>query len=58
MNNLVSTQELLTQLRINVAEVELAQEEAREDGFILAAKYLERRNTELQVKIAELEESF
>ncbi len=58
VNDPFSIDELLSQLRIDLAEAEAGQEEAQEAGFIQAIKFLERRITELKVRIAELEESF
>jgi integrase/recombinase XerD len=56
-NDPFSADELLSQLRIDLAEAEAGREEAQEAGFIRAVKYLERRISELKSRIAGLEEA-
>ncbi len=57
VNDPFSIDELLSQLRIDLAEAEAGREEAQEAGFIRAVKYLERRISELKGRIAGLEEA-
>jgi integrase/recombinase XerD len=57
VNDPFSIDELLSQLRIDLAEAEAGREEAQEAGFIRAVKYLEHRVAELKVRIAGLEEA-
>jgi len=52
-----STDELISQLQIDLVAAQAGQEEAYEAGFIRAAKFLERKIDELKVRIAGLEES-
>jgi len=56
-NDPLSTDELLSQLRIDLARAEAGQEEAQEAGFIQAVKYLGSRIVELKARIASLEEA-
>ncbi len=49
--------DVLAQLRTDLAEAESGLEEAREAGLVLAARHLERAITEIKARIAALEES-
>jgi integrase/recombinase XerD len=49
--------DVLAQLRQDLAEAESALEEVRENGLVPAAKYLERTITDLKSRIAALEET-
>ncbi len=49
--------DVLVQLRTDLAEAESALDEVRENGLIPAAKYLERTITDLKARIAALEET-
>lgn len=49
--------DVLTQLRLDLAEAESALEEVRENGLVPAAKYLERTIIDLKSRIAALEET-
>ncbi len=53
----LSVDELLSQLRSDLAEAESGLEEARTAGLVLAVKHLERTIEELKMRIAALEET-
>ena len=56
MDGTLAVDEVLGQLQTDLAEAENALEEARENGLIPTAKYLERTITDLKARIAALEE--
>jgi integrase/recombinase XerD len=57
MNGTLCVDDVLAQLRQDLAEAESALEEARENGLVSAAKYLERTIADLKARIAALEET-
>jgi hypothetical protein len=57
MDGTLAVDEVLGQLKADLAEAESALEEIYENGLIPAAKYLERTLTSLKARIAALEES-
>lgn len=56
MDGTLCVDEVLAQLRADLAEVESGLEEAREAGLVLAVKHLEREIQEIKARIAALEE--
>jgi integrase len=56
MDGTLCVDEVLAQLRTDLAEAESGLEEAREAGLWLAAKHLERTITDLKARIAAMEE--
>jgi integrase/recombinase XerD len=57
MDGTLAVDDVLGQLKADLAEAESALEEIHENGLIPAAKYLERTITDLKARIAALEES-
>ena len=56
-NGGLSVDELLAQLRCEVAEAESGLDEARVAGLVLATKHLERTIAELKMRMTALEET-
>jgi hypothetical protein len=57
MDGSLCVEDVLAQLRTDLAEAESALEEAREAGLVLAAKHLERIVEEIKTRLTALEES-
>lgn len=57
MDGSLSLDDVLEQLRMDLAEAGSALQEVRAAGFVLAAKHLERTIIELKARISALEEA-